>query len=105
VEDICAVAGLAVVDEVLPGKEAFHTASDAARRFTRIWLLSEQPETLGALVSYSVCRLQARPSGPKEEDLIQIPLGILWDGSALLARGFPGKELTPPCLHRICKLL
>jgi hypothetical protein len=77
VEDICTVAGLAVVDEVLPGREALHTGSDAACRFTRIWMLSEQPETLGDPINYPVCSLQTRPSGPIEEDLIQIPLGIL----------------------------
>jgi hypothetical protein len=46
VEDICAVAGLAVADKVLSGGEALHTGADACR-FTRIWMLPEQPETLG----------------------------------------------------------
>jgi hypothetical protein len=41
VEDIFAVAVLAVVDEVLPGREALHTGCDAARSFARIWMLSE----------------------------------------------------------------
>jgi hypothetical protein len=76
-EDICAVAVLAVVDEVLPGREALHAGRGAACRFTRIWMLSEQPETLGDPVKYSVCSLQTRPSGPIEEYLIQISLGIL----------------------------
>jgi hypothetical protein len=76
VEDISAAAGLTVVDEVLPARETLHAGSDACR-FAHIWMLSEQPETLGDPVNYSVCGLQTRPSGPIEEDLIQILLGIL----------------------------
>ena len=77
VEDIYAAPSLAVVDEVLPGREAFHTGSDVACRFTRFWMLSEQPEALGDPLNYSVSSLQIRPSRPIEEDLVQIPLGIL----------------------------
>jgi hypothetical protein len=40
-------------------------------------MFSEQPETLGDPVNYSVRSLQTRPNGPIYEDLIQIPLGIL----------------------------
>ena len=77
VEDICTASGLAVVDEVLPGREALYTGSDVAGSLTRIRMLSEQPETFGDLVNYAVCSLQTRPFGPIEEDLIQISLRIL----------------------------
>ena len=77
VEDICTASGLAVVDEVLPGREALYTGSDVAGSLTRIPMLSEQPETFGDLVNYAVCSLQTRPFGPIEEDLIQISLRIL----------------------------
>jgi hypothetical protein len=76
VEDVCAAARLAIVDQVLPCGEALHS-SDVACRLTRIWMLSEQPETLGNRVNYSVCNLQTRPIGPIQEDLIQIPLRTL----------------------------
>jgi hypothetical protein len=47
VEDICAAARLAIVDEILSRGETLHTGSDIACRLTSIWVLSKQPETLG----------------------------------------------------------
>jgi hypothetical protein len=47
VENICSAARLAIIDEVLACREALHTGSDVAYRPTRIWVFSEQPETLG----------------------------------------------------------
>src|SRR5439155_8253547 len=80
--------------------------SDVACRLARIWMFSDQPETLCDSINYPVCRLQACSIGPIEEDLIKIPLSLLGDTVAhLLARGLPSKELPPSCLHPIWKLL
>jgi hypothetical protein len=77
VEDVGSAASLAIIDQVLPCGEALHTGGDVACRLKTIWMRSEQPETLGDPVNYSVCSLQTRPIGPIREDLIQVPLRIL----------------------------
>jgi hypothetical protein len=77
VKYICAAARLAIVDEVFPCGEALHTGSDIVGRLTCIWMLSEEPETLGDPIDYAVCGLRTRPIGPIHKDLIQISLSIL----------------------------
>jgi len=76
VEDICAAARIAIVDQVFPCRETLHTASDVACGLARIWMFSEQPETLHDSINYQVCRFQACSTGPIEEDLIKILLSI-----------------------------
>jgi hypothetical protein len=77
VEDICAAAGLAVIDEVLPCGEAPHAGSYVTYGLTRTRVLTEQPETFSDSVNNPVRNLQTGPIGPIHEDFVQIPFRIL----------------------------
>ena len=59
VENVRAATDLPVIDEVLSGREALYSGRDGACGFTRVWMLSEQPETIGDVINYAVRNLQA----------------------------------------------
>src|SRR5882724_11169710 len=101
VEDVCSAACLAIVNQILPCGEALHAASNVACRLARIWMLSEQPETLGDSANYSVSGLRTRPISPINEDLVRVPLSILGNTVAhyllatFLARNLRPLDFTP----------